>query len=167
MKTIVVYDSTYGNTERIARCVAEVLAARVPTQVLPVAEADGLDLQAGDILVVGCPTQGHTATPAVRLWLKHFQHGFLQGVDVAAFDTRFRKAAWLTGVASRTIAKEMRRAGTTLLVPAESFFVSATKGPLEAGEMDRVIGWAEALLQVAQKSHYDSVTASYRHVYHH
>lgn len=73
MKTIVVYDSTYGNTERIARCVAEVLAARVPMQVLPVAEANGLDLQAGDLFVVGCPTQGHTATPAVRLWLKHFR----------------------------------------------------------------------------------------------
>lgn len=88
-------------------------------------------------------------------------------MNAAAFDTRFRKAAWLTGVAAHKIAKEMRRAGATLLVPAERFFVSATKGPLEAGEMDRVIGWAEALLQSTQKSHNDSVTASSRHVYHH
>lgn len=151
MKTIVVYDSTYGNTERIARLVAEVLGARVPTQVMPVAEANGLDFQAGDLLVVGCPTQGHTATPAMQMWLKRFQQGSLQGVDAAAFDTRFRKAAWLTGVAARKIAKEVRRTSATLLVPAESFFVSDTKGPLEEGEMNRAIGWAEALLQQLQR----------------
>ncbi len=151
MKTIVVYDSTYGNTEQIARCVAEVLGARVPAQVMGVAQADRLDLQAGDLLVVGCPTQGHTTTPAMRAWLKRFQPGSLQGVAAAAFDTRFRKAAWLTGVASHRIAKEVRRAWATLLVPAESFFVSATKGPLEEGEMNRVIGWAEALLQEIQQ----------------
>lgn len=151
MKSVVVYDSTYGNTERLARLVAEVLGARVPTQVMPVADASELHLQAGDLLVVGCPTQGHTATSAMQMWLKRFQQGSLQGVDVAAFDTRFRKAAWLTGVAARKIAKEVRRAGATLLVPAESFFVGATKGPLEEGEMNRAIGWAEVLLEQLQR----------------
>jgi flavodoxin len=159
MKTIVVYDSTYGNTQRIAHLVAEVVGARVPTQVMPVAEASELDLQAGDLLVVGCPTQGHTATSAMQMWLKRFQQGSLQGVDAAAFDTRFRKAAWLTGVAARKIAKEVRRAGATLLVPAESFFVGATKGPLEEGETDRVISWAEALLQQIRQETRSAVSA--------
>ncbi len=159
MKIMVVYDSTYGNTERLVRLVGEVVGARVPTQVMPVSEANGLDLQAGDLLVVGCPTQGHTATPAMRMWLKHFQRASLQGVDAAAFDTRFRKATWLTGVAARKIAKEVRRAGATLLVPAESFFVSATKGPLEEGETDRVIGWAETLLQQIQQETRSAVSA--------
>jgi flavodoxin len=151
MKAVVVYDSTYGNTEMIAHIVAGILGAHGPVQIMPVAEASALTLEAGDVLVVGCPTQGHTATPAMREWLKHFTYGALQGVYAVVFDTRFRKAAWLTGVASRKIAKGVGRAGATLLLPAESFFVSGTKGPLEDGELDHAVRWAEALVQGIQR----------------
>lgn len=146
MKAVVVYDSTYGNTEILAGSIGRVLQAHLSAQVIPVAVADRLDLQAGDVLVVGCPTQVHSATPALRAWLKGFERGSLRGVKAAAFDTRYRKAEWLTGMAAHKIDRELRRAGATMLVPAESFFVSSAKPPmLEEGEMDRVMTWAEAL----------------------
>lgn len=149
MKALVVYDSTYGNTEIIARSIAGVLEARFPAQAVPVAVAGMSGLQAGDLLIVGCPTQVHTVTPALRTWLKGFQRDALQGVQAVAFDTRYRKADWLTGVASHKIARELRRAGATLLAPAESFFVSSAKPPmLEEGEIDRVMQWAEALARL-------------------
>ncbi len=146
MKTVVVYDSTYGNTEILARSIGRVLQAHLTALVIPVAVADRLDVQAGDVLIVGCPTQIHSATPALRAWLKGFERGTLQGVRAAAFDTRYRKAEWLTGMAAHKIERGLRRAGATMLAPAESFFVTPAKPPmLEEGEMDRVMTWAEGL----------------------
>jgi flavorubredoxin len=146
MQTVVIYDSTYGNTETIARCIARVLEECGPAQAVSVAEADKLDLQPGGLLVVGCPTQAHMVTSDMHAVLKHFQKHSLQEVKAAAFDTRFRRAAWLTGMAARQIERALRHAGATLLVPAESFFVSSARVPiLEEGEMDRVAQWAEGL----------------------
>jgi len=39
MKALIVYDSVYGNTEKIARAIGEVLAARADVRTLRVGDA--------------------------------------------------------------------------------------------------------------------------------
>ena len=80
--------------------------------------------------------------PGLRTWLADLPDG--QEGRAAAFDTRLDKAPWFTGVASRGIAKRLRRHGYKI-VSTESFLVEDSEGPLEEGELDRARGWGAEL----------------------
>ncbi len=55
MKTAVIYWSGTGNTELMAKYIAEEIS---DAELMTVAEADGKDLSAYDLLVFGCPAMG-------------------------------------------------------------------------------------------------------------
>ena len=84
MKSLVIYTTMYGNTEKIARAVAQALGA----EVLNVQEAVRQKLQGIELLVVSSPTQAFNMLPAMKTWLKELPDGCLKGMKVAAFDTR-------------------------------------------------------------------------------
>ena len=64
MKTLVVYDSGYGNTEIIARAIGEALPGEV--EMVRVGEVKAGDLEAADLLVIGSPTHGSLPTEAAK-----------------------------------------------------------------------------------------------------
>jgi len=146
MNALVVYDSTFGSTERIAGAIADSLEERGSVRLLRVAKAQPVDLEGIDLLVLGCPTQRHKPTAAVQAFLASIPRGILGGMRAAAFDTRYRKPRLLTGSAARAIAKRLRKAGASLLLPPESFFIAAREGPLEEGELERAADWAHQVL---------------------
>lgn len=88
MKALVVYDSVYGNTEKIARAIGEALAAQVEVQTRRAGEAKPEHLAGVGLLIVGAPTHGSMPSPAMKTWLKALAPHSLRGVKVAAFDTR-------------------------------------------------------------------------------
>lgn len=142
MKTLVVYDSTYGNTERIARAVAGAIdgaAVRRP------ADVEVSDLSGIDLLVVGSPTQGGRPTKAIQEFVSGLGKS-VRGVRVAAFDTRL-PSGWVRifGYAAGRIAGSLRRRGGALATPAEAFFVAGKMGPLRPGEEDRAADWAKRI----------------------
>jgi len=149
MNTLVIYDSQFGNTERIAQAIAEALRADGLAQALRFDPARPIELQGLDLLVVGSPTQGWRPTPAIQSWLASLTAERLRGVGVACFDTRFKKPRWLTGSAAQVIARRFRKQGAALLVPPESFFVQSTQGPLVVGELERAARWAQALVNAS------------------
>jgi flavodoxin I len=72
----------------------------------------------------------------------------LEGVKVAAFDTRVTsKFAKIFGNAAGRIARQLTKKGGILTAPPEGFFVTATKGPLKEGELERAAAWAKGILQ--------------------
>lgn len=146
MNALVVYDSTFGNTERIAGAIADWLEQHGSVRLLRVAKAQPVDLEGIDLLVLGCPTQRHKPTPAIQAFLASIPHATLRGMRAATFDTRYRKPRLLTGSAARVIAKRLRKAGASLLQPPESFFVAAREGPLEEGELEQAAEWAHQVL---------------------
>jgi flavodoxin len=143
MNAVVAYDSKFGNTEELAKAIAQRLAA---TRLVSTAEAGTFDLAGVDLLVVGGPTQVHGVSPALRELLDRLPDDALQGVSAAAFDTRFDAARLLTGSAAMGIARRLKSKGARLLVRPESFFVTTDKGPLAEGEVARARTWAAALL---------------------
>lgn len=145
MNTVIVYDSQYGNTERIAQSIAGTLREYGQVQAVRIGSLQPTDLQAMNLLIVGSPTQGWKATLPTQSFLNHLSREQLRGVTVASFDTRFKKPRWLTGSAAAQIAKMFERIGISLIVPPESFFVDGTEGPLLTGEVDRAATWARAL----------------------
>lgn len=146
MKTLVLYDSVYGNTEKIAKAIGEAMTGEV--KVLAVGEVNSTELEAIDLLIVGSPTHGGRPTEATRDFLDLVQERGLKGTNVAAFDTRLT-ARWVRifGFAAGRIAGKLKKDGGTLVVPAEGFFVEGTEGPLKEGELERAAGWAKEIVK--------------------
>ncbi len=65
MKRLVVFDSQFGNTEIIARALAESIKAKA----VKVSEIETDDLTGMEVPVAGSPTQGGRATTAIQSWL--------------------------------------------------------------------------------------------------
>lgn len=148
MNALVVYDSQYGNTEKIARAIHAVLETPGSARIVFVAstnEPAESELAGVDLLVVGGPTLGHAASKSLRAWVDRIPESALRNLTVATFDTRLRWPVFLSGSAARGIAAQLRRNGARMAVPPESFFVSGREGPLEAGELDRASAWAKSL----------------------
>jgi flavodoxin len=154
MNALIVYDSEFGNTERIAYAIAKQLGT---ARVIRAAEVDTLDHVTCDLLLVGGPTQRHRASPTLHTLLERLPHGALKGVPAAAFDTRYRMSEFLSGSAAAWIAGRLKRAGARLILPPESFFIERDVPPqsekrrherehLESGEEERAAAWANALL---------------------
>ena len=154
MKALVVYDSKFGNTERIARAIAETLGAGEPVRVLTASSATEQDLVGIDLLAVGGPTQAHGASPALRAFLDHLPPEAVQDVPAVTFDTRLTWPRILAGSAAVASAKRLRKKGARLVVPPESFLVTGGEGPLVEGELERAHSWANqvrATIGVAQR----------------
>ena len=150
MNALVVYDSQYGNTERIAQAIADTLREFGQVRAVRVDAAHRVELQSVDMLIVGCPTQGWRPTPAIQSFLEGVSSERIGGLAVACFDTRFRMPRWLTGSAAKVMAGKLQEKGVPLLMPPESFFVKGGQGPLRSGELDRAATWARMLLEKAE-----------------
>jgi flavodoxin len=146
MEALIVYDSKFGNTEQIAQAIATTLAEQCTVLVLTADDAL-LQHNTADLVIVGGPTQGHGASNAMKAFLHEVERQAIAGRPAAAFDTRFKMARWLSGSAAGVIARRLEKAGATLVVPPESFFVArAAEGPLLEGELERASAWARTIL---------------------
>jgi flavodoxin I len=146
MKALIVYDSVYGNTEKIARAVGEAITPSGEAKVLRAGEANPSELTSVDLFIVGSPTHGGRPTSAVQDLLNKVP--ILQGVNVAAFDTRSTsKFARVFGNAAGRIARNLEKKGGTLVASPEGFFVTGTKGPLKDGELERAAAWVKGILE--------------------
>jgi flavodoxin I len=156
-KVLVVYDSMYGNTEKVAQAIAGALAPDAVVEVKRVGDLSPEALQSVDLLVLGSPTQGFRPTKPVGGWMTSVGAAGLKGVRAAAFDTRldmakFKSAVlrWFLnagGYAAPRIAKDLKNAGAVLIVRPEGFLVEDTEGPLKVGELERSAAWAKSLLR--------------------
>ncbi|HYB00912.1 MAG TPA: flavodoxin domain-containing protein [Ktedonobacteraceae bacterium] len=152
MNTLIIYDSQFGNTEQLARCVADKLAGYGTVRLLRVPEDGAFERREADMLIVGGPTQRHGTSQAMRAFLESIPRSALQGQAAAAFDTRYHLSAFVTGSAATRIAAGLKRAGASLIVLPESFFVAKVEGPLEQGEIERAGEWAEQMYAAFEAS---------------
>ena len=146
MKALIVYDSAYGNTEEIAKSIGSAITGDV--KVLRAGEVNPSDLESIDLLIAGSPTYGGRPTPVVRDFLNKVPKAAINGINVAAFDTRI-SARWVRifGYAAGKIAGLLKRKGGILVLSPEGFFVKGTKGPLKEGELERAASWAKEVVK--------------------
>lgn len=146
MKTLIVYGSLYGNTEKVARAMGDSLKGRVI--IAPVRQVKPRDLENLDLLIVGSPTQGGRPMPDIQEFIEKTVPPTLPGTKVAAFDTRVTmKWARLFGFAANRIADSLKRNGGVLVEPPEGFFVGGKTGPLKDGELRHAGRWAEKVMK--------------------
>jgi len=153
VKTLVVYDSFFGNTEKIAQEVGRSFGRRGEVRTLRAKEAKEEALEGVEMLVVGSPTRKFRPTSDIMGFLKGLPSGTLAGVKAAAFDTRadlttikspvLRFIVNTAGYAAKPIAARLKRLGADLSGTPEGFLVSDTEGPLKEGELERAGVWAD------------------------
>lgn len=153
MKALVIYDSVYGNTQKIAQAIGDSLTGEV--KVVQVGDINASEVRSFDLLVVGSPVHGGRATPAIDAFLKQLPPHSLEGKSVAAFDTRFEAEEQGIGLrilmsvihyAAERIAKELTKNGGTLVAEPEGFIVEQKEGPLKQGELERAGHWAKSMM---------------------
>ena len=146
MHVLIVCDSKFGNTNRLAETM---VAALGDTHEVTLRSAEeGLGPVAGvDVLLVGGPTHAHGASKPLKRALAALPEGSLTSARAATFDTRFRMARILTGSAAASASKALERAGAEIVAEPESFFVSREDPPtLDPGELDRASSWVRAVV---------------------
>lgn len=161
-RALVVFESMFGNTEQVARVVAEALeedgwAVTTHRVTDPGVPGGRLDV---DLVVVGAPThafslsrpstradavrQGADPTRAaigVREWLEEAAPAEGRHVPLVAFDTRVTKVRRLPMAAGPRALKLARRRGFDTPVDAGAFLVTDTPGPLVGDELARARSW--------------------------
>ena len=160
MKVLIIYDSSFGNTEQIAQAIGHALGSQEDVEVLRVGNVKPEQLTGLKLLIVGSPTQAFRPTPAINNLLGRIPMNGLRGVKVAAFDTRIsmddidppivrfigRFVVKLFGYAAKPIADRLKKKGGELTIPPEGFFVEGTEGPLKEGELERAADWARQIM---------------------
>ncbi len=154
MKILVVYDSYFGNTEKVAQAIGGALGDDAAVKRTGEVEAD--ELSELDLLIVGSPTRAFRPSDAVKDFLKKIPSGGLKGIKVASFDTRIAKEdtdnpvlrfmIGIFGYAAKPIGDNLARKGGEPVGKPAGFIVLDTEGPLKDGELERAAVWAGSLI---------------------
>lgn len=157
MKALVVYDSFFGNTEKVAKAIGSALGSPKDVSVCRVSETNQAMLKGVELLIVGSPTRAFSATPAIKTFVRRIPGRSLEGVKVSAFDTRMkidektpgilRFFAGIFGFAGKPILDGLVKKGGNQIMPSEGFFVIDSEGPLADGELERAAEWAKRIIK--------------------
>jgi len=160
MHAMVVYETVWGNTEQLAREIAEGIGADT-VDVVDAASAPPAIENDVDLLVVGGPThafsmstastresarqQGATRIPAggIREWIERLSTP-TSSVPVATFDTRVVSPR-LPGSAAKKAMKRLVALGFRPAVKPETFGVHGYSGPVADGELERARQWGRTI----------------------
>jgi flavorubredoxin len=131
VKALVVYDSVYGNTEKVARVLAAGLeSGGVGVNVVKADAVNLNELSGVDLLCVGCPVHAWNMTKSVKEFLERLKSAEgLAGKKAFAFDTKMKSR--LSGSAGDKIERKLKDAGLAIAKHSESAIVTGREGPLE------------------------------------
>jgi len=137
MRALVVYESFFGNTEKVAQAIKDGLSGQCDVELVDVAKASELTTEPFDLLVVGGPTHAF-AMSRVSTREEAVSKGASQG------STTLGLREWLEHL-EKGAAKMARGLGYPPAAQAESFYVGDVTGPLLDGELERARAWGEWL----------------------
>jgi len=119
MRACVIFDTRYGNTEKVARALeAGLTGSGIQTDCLGVKDLTIGSLTQYDLICVGGPTQYRTASKSMQEFLDAMADANLSGKQAFAFDTR--RESFLAGSAAKYIEEKLRRRGLRMISQNES-----------------------------------------------
>jgi menaquinone-dependent protoporphyrinogen IX oxidase len=152
MKGIIVYDTSYGNTKKIAETIAETLKeSGIEVDLFYVKDVKKLSAKDYDFFVLGSPTKFGTMSFAVRGFLGKVKSEEWMNKPFAAFDTenpenieraKIEKKEWS---AAEKIAAKLKEKKMNQLLPVLKALVLGQKGPLVEGEIERTKEYTRTL----------------------
>ena len=152
MKGIVIYDTSHGNTKKIAETITETLkASEIEVDLFDLKEVKKLSANDYNFLVLGSPTKFGTMSFAIKSFLGKVKSEEWMNKPFAAFDTenpenvekaRAENKEWS---AAEKIALKLKEKNMKQLLPVLKALVLGLKGPLVEGEIDRAKNYAKEL----------------------
>ena len=122
MKACVLFDTVYGNTEKVARALESGLkVSGIETTCSSVKEVAVGSLSQYDLICIGGPTHHRTASESIQEFLEAAADVKLSGKWAFAFDTR--RESFLAGSAAKYIEGRLRRQGLRMVKPSESAII--------------------------------------------
>jgi menaquinone-dependent protoporphyrinogen IX oxidase len=153
LKGIIIYDTSYGNTKKVAETIAETLKeSGIEADFFKVNEVKNLSAKDYDFLVLGSPTKFGTMSFAVKFFLGKMKSEEWINKPFAAFDTenpeniekaRAENKEWS---AAEKIAAKLKEKKMNQLLPVLKAAVLGQKGPLVDGEIERAKEFARTLI---------------------
>ncbi len=140
-RAIVIYDTKFGNTEKIARALARGMEKRgIKVDCVKADEVDVNKLVAYDFLAIGGPTHMFGVSKPMKAFLEKMKSVDVKGKKAYAFDTKLKSR--FAGSAGKGIEKTLKGLGMSIVKPHSSAIVTGNEGPLEEGmvEMFEQIG---------------------------
>jgi menaquinone-dependent protoporphyrinogen IX oxidase len=158
MKGIVVYDTSYGNTKKIAETIAETLkASGIEADLFYVKDVKKLNAKNYDFFVLGSPTKFGTMSFTIKRFLGKVKSKEWMNKPFAAFDTenpenieqsRIQNKEWS---AAEKIAQKLKEKKMNQLLPVLKALVIGQKGPLVEGEIEKTKDYAKQLTTKLKK----------------
>lgn len=154
MKISVIYDSKFGNTQKIAETIKDILEKKDEVKVIRVTDAKIEDINDADFVVIGSPTHGGYVSEATKVLLNLIPKDSLKGKRIAVFDTSFamyghniftKGIIKFFGYSAPKMANVLKKRGADI-ASVQSFFVMGMKGPLKDDEVERVKNWAKSII---------------------
>jgi flavodoxin len=130
-KAIVIYDTKFGNTEKIAKALAEGMSEQgIEVDCINVEDVKIDKLSEYDLLAIGGPTHGFGMSKPIKDFIQKLKHVDLRDKKAFAFDTKNR-GRW--GSAAKGIEKRLKTMDVNIVMPCASAIVLGLKGPLQEG----------------------------------
>ncbi len=152
MNILVVYDSYFGNTERIALAIKDSISEKNHVIIKKISNFADKDLAGIELIVIGSPTRAFRPTEVIRKFLKKIDIkkykwiAFDTGVNPDLINSKILKLMVKNfGYAAPYMAKIIKKSGGKMLLEPETFFVIGNEGPLVKGEIDRFQKWFNSL----------------------
>ncbi len=122
MNAVVIFDTRYGNTERIAKSLETGLeGAGIQTTCINIKDTAVHSLEQYDLICVGGPTQHQTASKTMQDFLQTLRAMNLAGKLAFAFDTK--RDSFFAGSAAGFIEERLRKLGLKIVEPRLSAII--------------------------------------------
>lgn len=139
VKVLVVYDTRYGNTKRVAETIVEGIneiesveaVLKEPEQIEP-AEAPEYDL-----ILIGSPNHYGGPTGGIKEFIDGLEKIGLEGKPGAVFDTYLGAGFFEKAVKRMEKRINEKAPGLKLIVPGLSVRVEKSRGPIVDGELPK------------------------------
>ena len=147
MKGVVVYDTSYGNTKKVAETITETLKeSGIEVDLSDVKDVKKLNAKDYNFLVLGSPTKFGTMSFAIRGFFGKVKSEEWMNKPFAAFDTENpENVEKKQGSAAEKIAEKLMEKKMNQLAPVLKALVHEMKGPLLEGEVERTKEYAKVL----------------------
>ena len=155
MKALIIYESFFGNTEKIAKAIGEGIGTSMEVEVCKVTDVKPEQLEKVDLLIVGSATRAFRPSHETKRFLSHLPANSLKGKKAAAFDTRIaledikvrflRLMVNLFGYAAKPLSNKLQKKGAQIVIAPEGFRVKDTEGPIKEGELERAGKWGSQI----------------------
>lgn len=135
-RAVVIYDTKFGNTEKVARALTCGLEQEgVKVDCAKVDEVD-VDMQIDyDFVAIGGPTHMTSMSKPMKAFLEELKTVDMSGKTGFCFDTRVqsRLNRFDLNSAAKRIENKMKKMKVKIIKPRKSVLVEGREGPLETG----------------------------------